>query len=301
MKRADSERVTLTNRDFIDLGVSREFWKFEARDRFGKWTHGNGSAAHEHTVRERTTSLRIEDAHSIRVFRTATRETRIKMLEDSGLSVKFRDRSEEDLLELASHPSAKIANKAEIRAELDRRIQALQTYAVALDQSITDEKRKEDTGWFKRWDAKLAGLPGGKHIIALRDKILSDGTLDKMDAVRAHVHEHGKEYATELATGLAMLFAFHPLGEAVAGMLANDAGKAAFEHLTDNLFVEPAILVAMSRYAAKVVNPLFHPISKEAKINRAKKVLAKQEQAAEAAMKLDREQRLRLSGHKVRA
>lgn len=305
----------LARRQGVSLSVERvnlvdlsEAWRTERRDRHGEWTRGAAAAGRlvhrvEKTIETKHTerAVSVEDAKSIREFRTATTQIRLKMLEESGMSLKFKDRSEEQLLMMASHPSATVRHKSEIRAEVDRRIAALQTYAVALDQSITDEKRNGDKEWFKRWDAKLAGLPGGKHIITLRDKILSDGVLDRLDTVREHLHENGKEYATELATGLAMLFAFHPLGEAIAGVIGSEAGRAAFEHLTENIFVESAILVALSRFAGKVVSPLAHPLSREAKIERAKKVLAKEEAAAEAAMKLDREQRLWLSGHKVRA
>jgi hypothetical protein len=300
----------LARRRGADLSVERvnvvdlsEAWRTEHRDRHGEWTRGAAAAkrlVHKIETKHVEHELTTENAHSIRTFRMATTQTRIKMLEDSGLTPKFKDRSEEQLLLMATHPSASVRHKSEIREEVERRIAALQTYAVALDQSITDERRKEETGWFKRWDAKLASLPGGKHIISLRDKILSDGVLDRLDKVRENIHENGKEYAVEVATGLAMMFAFHPLGEAIAGVLGHEAGKAAFEHLTENILVESAIIVTLSRLVGKVVGPVFHPLSREAKIERAKKVLAKQEAAAEAAMKLDREQRLRLSGHKLK-
>ena len=257
------------------------------------------------TLKDKHGNLKTDSA-TIRHFRHITSEARLELFDEAGLSLKYRDKSEEDLLQMWHNPRLPMTERTEIRHEMDVRIKRLQVFATALDQSLIDHMHDRDRNWFTKFDNSLKKIPGGTALIHLRQKLLSNKVFDHLEPVQEWLHEKGAKYAHHLATAVAIGLLLHPLTSDLGNVLLGEAGQQVADHLMENLYVHSAIAVSLVRPIEAAIGPFFHPLSRKGRVERAKKkalnpsraerIAAKRAAKAEAA-----KEKVRIAAEKEQA
>lgn len=236
------------------------------------------------TLRDKHGNLKT-DATTIRHFRHITQQARLELFDEAGLTLKFRDKSEEDLLQMWHDPRLPMAEREAIRKEMDVRRKRLEIFATALDQSLLDHVHDQHRDWFTRWDESLKRIPGGRALIHLRQRLLSNKVFDHIGPVQEWLHEKGAGYAHHLLTAVAIGLMLHPLTSDLGNVLLGEAGQQVADHLMENLYVHSAIAVSLVKPIEAVVGPIFHPLSRKARVERAKKKSLNPSRAERAAAK----------------
>lgn len=146
-----------------------------------------------------------------------TRDLRRDMYAQRGLSVS--EESDEALFE--RWQVADKWTKPKVEEEIKRRLEVLASAERDVKRAIVEARHDKTRDRWSVLDEKLGKVPGGKSILALRDKILQDKVLDRIDKVKAKVRENGPAYVTSVATALAISQIFTPLlGGISIGVLA---------------------------------------------------------------------------------
>lgn len=218
---------------------------------------------------------------ALRTFRKVTAEMQAELFKEAGIKSKFPDLSTEDLMQKWHEPGHSFSEREEFRSEIETRMKQLKVVAEAMDQSMADFARESKRDAFRKFDAALRGLPGGKQVINLRERILRDKVLDHSEVLKRWFGEKGKGYAKHVATVVAISALLHPLGLAAiggigaAGLLNVPGASEAFSSVLENLWVHSGLAVALEPAVEKIVGPFFKPFEKEHKIRKAKKFAQK--------------------------
>lgn len=211
-----------------------------------------------------------------RHFRKVTEEAQLAIFHEAGLKLKYEQHSTTELMKMWTEPGHSFEERESFRKEVEARMKQLDIVAKAMDQSMTDFVRENRRDALRKFDQKLRTLPGGKAVIALRERLTTDRVLDHVEGLRNHLHEHGKEYAKHVITAVAIASILHPVGLAAAGSLAAahfaPAGSAeVVSHLLENMYVHAGLSVALSGPILKFLDPIFSPLEKESRVKAAKK------------------------------
>lgn len=217
-----------------------------------------------------------------RHFRKITHEAQMEVFHEAGLHLnpKFKDMDTTDLMKAWSEPGHPFKEQQEMREEIEKRLKQLDIVGKAMDQSMTDFVRENRRDSLRRFDQKLHALPGGKAVIALRERMLKDHVLDHMEGFNEKFHEHGKAYVKHVLTAVAIASLLHPLGivavggAASAGLLPSGATEA-FSSLMEDMWVHSGLAVALDVPLLKFLDPIFKPFEREHRAKAAKKFAAK--------------------------
>lgn len=219
----------------------------------------------------------------LRHLRKLAADAQMAVFHEAGLKLKFPDLSNEQLLAEWHKPGHTQAERLEFLAEIERREKQLQVVRETMHQSLKDFAREGKRDAWRKFDQNLRNLPGGKAIINMRERLLKDKWLDKQEVLSEWFHHHGKHYAGHVVTVVAIASVLHPLGLAAigglgaAGVLNVPGADEAFSSLMENLWVHSGLATALAPVADKLTGPAFDWLSKERKVERAKKYATKHE------------------------
>lgn len=219
----------------------------------------------------------------LRHLRKMTAECQAEVFKEAGLKSKFPDLSTADLLKKWHEPGHTQAERVEFLEEIERREKELQVVRDAMHQSLKDFAREGKRDAWRKFDQNLRNLPGGKAIINMRERLLKDKWLDKQEVLQEWFHEHGKHYAKHVLTVVAIASVLHPLGLAAigglgaAGLVGVPGADEAFSGLMESMWIHSGLATALAPVADKLTGPAFDWLSRERKVERAKKYAIKHE------------------------
>lgn len=217
----------------------------------------------------------------LRHLRKLSAEAQAEVFKEAGLDSKFPGVSTEDLLKKWHEPGHTQEERLAYLEEIERREKQLQVVRQAMHQSLKDFAREGKRDAWRKFDQNLRNLPGGKAIINMRERLLKDKWLDKQEVLSEWFHHHGKHYAGHVLTVVTIASVLHPLGLAAigglgaAGVLNVPGADEAFTALMENIWVHSGLATALAPVADKLTGPAFDWLSKERKVERAKRYAAK--------------------------
>lgn len=190
-----------------------------------------------------------EDIQTHRHILALSNTARTELYKANGLTLKFPDVAEHELLD-----RIKSEKNPETRAELvedaKKRMEVLRLTLHAVERADRDAKRDKTRLRAAAFDYQLRKIKGGASIIRLRNKLLSDHSLDRLGFVAQHGGGIAKDVAIRVGTATAIGLILGPIG-AAAGLVGGVAlqeglhkvvesliGGAGVEHLVEKHLVE---------------------------------------------------------------
>jgi hypothetical protein len=232
-----------------------------------------------HLVKTKVVEPTPED---VRTLRKLGSNARMAIYHEAGLKLQFPHLDDDQLLEEWHRTrQADQGRREALLKEIELREDRLTVIRKAMHQSMLDARREGKRDQWRRFDTKLKSLPGGNAIIGLRERLLKDKWLDKKEGLTEWFHHHGKHYAGHVVTVVAIASVLHPIGLATigglgaAGVLNVPGASEAFTALMENLWVHSGLATALAPVADKLTGPAFDWLSRERRIERAKKYAAK--------------------------
>lgn len=261
----------------VDLSGS---WKFQLRDRFGRWAKESGGIGgipsagpakyrtkfdpQFHRVeRARTSTVNLpgfksttttSSSHTearyltkdeVRHTLTMDEKHRDMLFEAAGLKGEYKD--DEVSLIHRLHNTKDPSEKDKIVHELDTRLKAISVGLATYQQADLLARREQKRNYFKKFDAHLAASKMGKALLKIRDSILSDKAFDRAGAAKDKAKEWGKDWGKELATNrLVAMLVSAGTGLAVHGFGASDELPETVQHFLENPAAETAVASAVA-------------------------------------------------------
>lgn len=221
------------------------------------------------------------EPRDLRHLRKLSADARMAIYHEAGLKLQFPDKSDDDLLAEFHKSGHTQAERDAIHEELRIRQERLKVVTAAVEQSMRDYAREGKRDAFRKFTQNLTKLPGGKAILAMRERLLKDKWLDRQEVLQEWLHHHGKHYAGHVVTVVAIASVLHPLGLATigglgaAGLLNVPGADEAFSAMMDSIWIHSGLATALAPISDKLTGPLFDWLGRERKVERAKRYAAK--------------------------
>lgn len=213
-------------------------------------------------------SLRENRPSVFRNFQDATVTERKKLYDEAGLKLHFPDDSDEDLAERWRDPSTSPEARVLLHKELALRAKRLEVIAKGIDQELGDVRRDDRRAAISRLtDDRLRKIPGGESIIRLKDKLLSDRVLDKVEGVSEFTKTKGKDLVVHFAVTLAIASLLGPVAGVLHGAFGEEISHTV-EHAMHSTFGEAGLWVTLGPKFEAAFGPIFGAFGKRAAARR---------------------------------
>lgn len=211
----------------------------------------SSSSTHTDTHKKFARELKTGE---IRQTLTMDRHQRDEVFNAAG----FHSEYHEDDISLIHklHETQDAKEREKIASEMEVRLRAMKTGLATYHEANRLAEREDKRSRLRKFDDHLKGSKMGRALIKIRDKIVSDGALDKKDATKKGLAEYGKDWAKHLANVKLAAILIASSASLSGALLDNEHTPEAVRHFLENPVAESGVAAATAIAIAMALKAL---------------------------------------------